>query len=38
MVESLKRKSLKENLIEIAPALAILFVTLVISAFIKEFT
>jgi hypothetical protein len=38
MVELLKRKSLKENLKEMGPALAILLVTLVISTFITEFT
>ena len=38
MVALLKRKSLKENLKEVGPALAILLVTLVISAFITEFT
>jgi len=37
MVELLKRKSLKQNLKEIGPALAILLGTLVISAFITEF-
>ena len=38
MVELLKTKSLRENLKEIAPALAILLVTLSISIFITEFT
>ncbi len=38
MVALLKRKSFKKNLKEIGPALATLLVTLVISAFITEFT
>jgi putative flippase GtrA len=38
MVELLRRKSLKENLKETGPALAILLATLVISTFITEFT
>ena len=38
MVELLKRKSLKENLREMGPALALLLATLIISTFITEFT
>jgi hypothetical protein len=38
MVELLKRKSLKENLKELGPALVILLATLIISTFITEFT
>jgi hypothetical protein len=37
MLEFFKRKSLKENLEEMGPALVILLATLVISAFITEF-
>jgi hypothetical protein len=38
MVALLKRKSLKENLREMGPALALLLATLIISTFITEFT
>ena len=38
MVALLKRKSLEENLREMGPALALLLATLIISAFITEFT
>ena len=38
MLEFFKRKSLKENLKEMGPALVILLATLVISTFITEFT
>jgi hypothetical protein len=38
MVELLQRKSLKENLREMGPALALLLATLIISTFITEFT
>ncbi len=38
MVELLRRKSIKENIREMGPALAILLATLIISAFITEFT
>ena len=38
MLEFIKRKSLKENLKEMGPALVILLTTLVMSAFITEFT
>ena len=38
MVDLLKGRPLKENLKEIAPALAILLATLIISTFITEFT
>jgi len=38
MVALLKRKSVKENIREMGPALAILLATLIISTFITEFT
>jgi hypothetical protein len=38
VVELLKRKSLKENLREMGPALAVLLATLIISTFLTEFT
>jgi hypothetical protein len=38
MVELLKRKSIKENIRELGPALAVLLATLIISTFITEFT
>ncbi len=38
MVELLRRKSVKENIGEMGPALAILLATLIISTFITEFT
>jgi hypothetical protein len=38
MVELLKKKSLKENIREMGPALAIFLATLIISTFITEFT
>lgn len=38
MVDLLRRKSVKENIREMGPALAILLATLIISTFITEFT
>jgi hypothetical protein len=38
MLEFLKRKSVKENIEEMGPALAILLATLIVSTFITEFT
>ena len=38
MVELLRKKSMKENIREMGPALAILLATLIISTFITEFT
>jgi hypothetical protein len=38
MVKLLRRKSIKENIREMGPALAILLATLIISTFITEFT